>query len=56
MLTEAFVSILALVAACALSPGDYFAINVPPEVFAKLGLSTDRLAEMSAAEIGRAHV
>jgi carbon starvation protein len=49
MLTEAFVSILALVAACALSPGDYFAINVPPEVFAKLGLSTDRLAEMSAA-------
>jgi len=30
MVIEGFVSILALVAACALAPGDYFAINVAP--------------------------
>ena len=30
MLVEGFVALLALVAACALTPGDYFAINVPP--------------------------
>ena len=30
MIVEGFVSVLALVAACALQPGDYFAINVAP--------------------------
>jgi carbon starvation protein len=47
MLTESFVSLMALVAATALAPGDYFAINVPPEVFAKLGMATDNLAQLS---------
>jgi carbon starvation protein len=37
MITEGFVSLMALIAACVLLPGDYFAINVPPAVFQKLG-------------------
>lgn len=49
MLTEGLVSIMALIAATALIPGDYFAINVPPAVFEKLGLSTVNLAALSAA-------
>jgi len=48
MLTESFVSLMALTAACVLSPGDYFAINVSPDVFATLGMVPDRLAELSA--------
>ena len=49
MLTEGLVSIMALIAATALIPGDYFAINVPPAVFEKLGLSTVNLAALSAS-------
>jgi len=47
MLAESLVGVLALIAACSLNPGDYFAINVPPAAFAKLGLSTVHLAEFS---------
>jgi carbon starvation protein len=46
MLTEGIVSLMALIAATVMLPGDYFAINVSPEIFAKLGLVTDKLAEM----------
>jgi len=37
MVTEAFVAILALVAACSLSPGDYFHINIDPAAYAAAG-------------------
>ncbi len=48
MLTEGFIAILALIAATALFPGDYFAINVPQPIFDTLGLSTVNLDHLSA--------
>jgi carbon starvation protein len=47
MLCEAVVGVLALIAATSMHPGDYFAINTPVEVFAKLGMSTVNLDQLS---------
>ena len=51
MLVECLVGIMALIAATALMPGDYFAINSSPEVFKTLGMQTVHLPELSQ-EIG----
>ncbi len=53
MLTEGLVGVVALIAACALHPGDYFAINLSPEKFSVLGYSTVNLAQLSR-EVGEA--
>lgn len=46
MLIESLVGVTALIAATALHPADYFAINVPIEKFANLGLSVVHLPEL----------
>ena len=51
MVCESLVGILALIAACSMYPGDYFAINTPPAVFHTLGLSTVNL-DMFSREVG----
>jgi carbon starvation protein len=51
MVAESLVGILALIAACSLNPGDYFAINTAPAVFTKLGLTTVNL-DMFSREVG----
>jgi len=51
MVCESMVGILALVAACSMYPGDYFAINATPAVFQKLGLATVNL-DMFSREVG----
>lgn len=51
MAAEALVAVMALIAACSLYPGDYYAINVPPAVFANLGLHTVDLDVLSR-EVG----
>ncbi len=51
MMCEGLVAVLALIAACSMYPGDYFAINATPAVFAKLGMHTVNLDAISA-EVG----
>jgi carbon starvation protein len=49
MVLEGFVGVIALIAACALHPADYFAINTRPEVFATLGMAVRDLPALEAA-------
>ena len=51
MLVECVVGIMALVAATALHPEDYFAINAAPAAFAKLAMKTVELPQLTQ-EIG----
>lgn len=47
MLIEAFVAIIALIAATHMFPADYFAINTSPQVFSKLGMEVKELPILS---------
>ncbi len=49
MLMEGLVGIMALLAASAMFPGDYFAINTSPAVFAKLGIPQVNLQNLELA-------
>jgi len=51
MLIESAVGVLALIAACSLHPGDYFAINTPPAVYQTLGEQVVNLPVLES-EIG----
>ena len=51
MAAESLVAVLALIAACSLFPGDYFEINVPPDVFGRLGMRTVNL-DLFSSEVG----
>jgi carbon starvation protein len=46
MLIESFVSIMALIAATHLFPGDYYAINASPEAYAKLDVALRQTKEL----------
>ena len=49
MLIEGLVGIIALIAATAMFPGDYFAINTSPAVFANLGIPVVHLPDLETA-------
>lgn len=49
MLVECVVGIMALIAATALQPADYFAINSKPEVFQTLGMTVVNLPQLNEA-------
>jgi len=51
MVCESLVGVLALIAATSMYPGDYFAINSAPDVFARLGLHTVNL-DVISREVG----
>ncbi len=51
MLMEGIVGVTSLIAASALFPGDYFAINVAPEKFSQLGMTIVNLPELER-EVG----
>src|SRR5437879_1003813 len=51
MVAESLVGVLALIAACSMHPGDYFAINTTPQIFSHLGMSTVNL-DMFSREVG----
>ncbi|RYM02898.1 carbon starvation protein A [Sporolactobacillus sp. THM7-7] len=53
MLVECLVGVMALIAATALHPADYFAINAVPEVFQTLGMNVVNLPHLNQ-EIGLA--
>jgi carbon starvation protein len=48
MVLEGFVGVVALIAACALHPADYFAINARPEVFEQLGMAVQNLHQLES--------
>jgi carbon starvation protein len=49
MLMEGLVGIVSIIAASAMHPGDYFAINTSPAVFATLGMTVTNLPALEAA-------
>ena len=49
MLIEGLVGVIALIAASAMFPGDYFAINTSAATFSSLGIPTVNLPELEAA-------
>ncbi|HMC77925.1 MAG TPA: carbon starvation protein A [Vicinamibacterales bacterium] len=49
MLMEGVVGIVSIIAASAMHPGDYFAINTPPAVFETLGMAVTNLPALEAA-------
>ena len=49
MLIEGIVGVVALIAATAMFPGDYFAINTPPDAFANLQMPIVNLPDLEAA-------
>jgi carbon starvation protein len=51
MLIEGLVGVMALIAATAMEPADYFAINVPPAAYANLTFAGQSLAPVHIAEI-----
>ena len=51
MLMEGLVGVMALIAATAMHPGDYFAINTSPAVFQSLGIATVNL-DVLQQEVG----
>ena len=54
MLIEGVVGIMALIAAASMAPGDYFAINVPPAVYANLTFQGQQLVPVNVPAIEQA--